>query len=96
MKELVGTFNQKKALVGAFSVIVKTGYGTDGALHSITRDQRIMNPTPTNICTFHANKETSASFTFAETPRENQQQVNNVQRKYFGVDKLFLCICGAN
>ena len=35
MKELVGTFNQeKKALVGAFSVIVKTGYGTDGALHS--------------------------------------------------------------
>ena len=61
-----------------------------------TRDWRIMNPTPTNICTFHANKETTASFTFAETPRENQQQVNNVQRKYLGVDKLFLCICGAN
>ena len=31
---LVGTFNQEKALVGAFSVIVKTGCGTDGALHS--------------------------------------------------------------
>ena len=34
MKALVGTFNQEKALVGAFSVIVKTGCGTDGALHS--------------------------------------------------------------
>ena len=29
-----GAFNQEKALVGAFSVIVKTGCGTDGALHS--------------------------------------------------------------
>ena len=36
MKALVGAFNQKKALVGAFSVIVKTGCGTDGALHSTT------------------------------------------------------------
>ena len=34
MKALVGTFNQEKALVGALSVIVKTGCGTDGALHS--------------------------------------------------------------
>ena len=34
MKELVGTFNQEKALVGALSVIVKTGCGTDRALHS--------------------------------------------------------------
>ena len=32
----MGTFNQEKALVGAFSVIVKTGCGTDGALHSPT------------------------------------------------------------
>ena len=31
---LVVAFNQEKALVGAFSVIVKTGCGTDGALHS--------------------------------------------------------------
>ena len=38
MKALVGPFNQEKALVGAFSVIVKTGCGTDGALHSTTRD----------------------------------------------------------
>ena len=29
MKALVGAFNQEKALVGAFSVIVKTGCGTD-------------------------------------------------------------------
>ena len=34
MKVLVGAFNQEKALVGAISVIVKTGCGTDGALHS--------------------------------------------------------------
>ena len=34
MKVLVGAFNQEKALVGAFSVIVKIGCGTDGALHS--------------------------------------------------------------
>ena len=31
---VVGAFNQEKALEGAFSVIVKTGCGTDGALHS--------------------------------------------------------------
>ena len=28
---VVGGFNQERALVGAFSVIVKTGCGTDGA-----------------------------------------------------------------
>ena len=38
MKALVGAFNQEKALVGAFSVIVKTGCGADGALHSTTMD----------------------------------------------------------
>ena len=38
MKALVGAFNQEKALVGAFSVIVKTGCGTDGALHSTNVD----------------------------------------------------------
>ena len=31
---LVGSFNQEKALVGAFSVIMKTDCETDGALHS--------------------------------------------------------------
>ena len=31
---LVGAFNQEEALGGAFFVIVKTGCGTDGALHS--------------------------------------------------------------
>ena len=38
VKALVGAFNQEKALVGAFSVIVKTGCGTDGALHSTNND----------------------------------------------------------
>ena len=37
MKALVGAFNQEKALVGAFSVIVKTGCGTDGSFYSTTR-----------------------------------------------------------
>ena len=31
MKALVGTFNKEKALVGAFSVIVKTDCETDGS-----------------------------------------------------------------
>ena len=34
VKALVGAFNQEKALVGAFSMIVKTDCETDGALHS--------------------------------------------------------------
>ena len=34
MKALVGAFNQEKALIGAFSVIVKTDCGTDGSLYS--------------------------------------------------------------
>ena len=34
MKALVGAFNQEKALLGAFSVFVKTDCETDGALHS--------------------------------------------------------------
>ena len=34
VKVVVGAFNQEKALVGAFTVIVKTGFETDGALHS--------------------------------------------------------------
>ena len=34
MKALVGAFNQEKALVAAFSMIVKTDCETDEALHS--------------------------------------------------------------
>ena len=34
MKAVVAAFNQEKALVGAFSVIVKTGCGTDGSFYS--------------------------------------------------------------
>ena len=39
MKALVGTFNQEKALVGAFSVIVKTGCVTDGSFYGINKDE---------------------------------------------------------
>ena len=38
MKALIGAFNQEKALVGAFSVIVKTDCRTDGALHTTRTD----------------------------------------------------------
>ena len=34
VKALVGAFNQEKAQVGAFSVIMKTGCGTDGSFYS--------------------------------------------------------------
>ena len=34
MKALEGAFNQEKALVGAFSVIMKTDCGTDGSFYS--------------------------------------------------------------
>ena len=38
MKVLVGAFNQDKALLGAFSVIVKTDCGTDGLFYSTSKD----------------------------------------------------------
>ena len=38
MKALVGSFNQEKALVGTFSVIVKTDCATDESFYSTTRD----------------------------------------------------------
>ena len=38
MKALVGAFKQEKALVGAFSVIVKTGCGTDGSFYNTNQD----------------------------------------------------------
>ena len=38
MRALVGTFNQEKALVGVFSVIVKTGCETDRLLYSTNQD----------------------------------------------------------
>ena len=34
----VGAFNQEKALVGAFSVIVKTDCETDGSFYSTNQD----------------------------------------------------------
>ena len=41
MKALVGAFNQEKALVGAFSVIVKTGFGTNGSFYSTKQDYNL-------------------------------------------------------
>ena len=38
MKAVVAAFNQEKALVGAFSVIVKTSCGTDGSICGTTQD----------------------------------------------------------
>ena len=38
MKAVVAAFNQEKALVGAFSVIVKTGYGSDGSICGTNQD----------------------------------------------------------
>ena len=40
VKALVGGFNQEKPLVRAFSVIVKTGYETDGSFYSTSADWR--------------------------------------------------------
>ena len=37
MKALVGAFNKEKDIVGAFSVIVKTGCGTDGSICGTSR-----------------------------------------------------------
>ena len=42
MKALVGAFNQEKALVGAFSVIVKTDCETDGSFYSTMQDGTMM------------------------------------------------------
>ena len=42
MKALVGAFNQEKALVGAFSVIVKTDCGTDGSFYSTSHMSHVV------------------------------------------------------
>ena len=38
MKVVVAAFNQEKALIGAFSVIVKTGCGPDGSICGTSSD----------------------------------------------------------
>ena len=47
VKALVGTFNQEKALVGAFFVIVKTDCETDGSFYSTNCDHHVVLPLPT-------------------------------------------------
>ena len=46
MKALVGAFNQEKALIGAFSVIVKIDCGTDGSFYSTNQDTTMGGTTP--------------------------------------------------
>ena len=47
MKALVGAFNQEKTLVGAFFVIVKTDYGTDGSFYrTVTSSSKELSPPP--------------------------------------------------
>ena len=41
MKAVVAAFNQEKALVGAFSVIVKTGCGTDGSFYTTKQEEEL-------------------------------------------------------
>ena len=42
MKALVGAFNQEKALVGAFSVIVKTDCETDGSSAALQMSEGLL------------------------------------------------------
>ena len=44
MKALVGALNQEKALVGAFSVIVKTDCEIDGSFYTTTAAACPMSP----------------------------------------------------
>ena len=44
MKVVVAAFNQEKALVGAFSVIVKTDCETDGSFYSTTHSDTQVSP----------------------------------------------------
>ena len=54
MKAVVAVFNQEKALVGAFSVIVKTGCETDGSFHSTNRDiSQIQQQSNNEVCILH-------------------------------------------
>ena len=55
MKVLVGTFNHKKAIVGAFSVIVKT----DGSFAAL---RTILDPDPAAAAEHLVNTERNVSF----------------------------------
>ena len=50
VKALEGAFNQEKALIGGFSVIVKTGCGTDGSFYSTTLQLSIQPRHPASDC----------------------------------------------
>ena len=94
MKALVGTFNQEKALVGAFSVIVKTGCGTDGEIHSTTQDLLLYdsqcwhcspagecNARPNNQCVFSAQASSLQSFRIGKSI--SRTEGTNIIMTYF-------------
>ena len=78
MKALVGAFNQEKALVGAFSVIVKTGCGTDG---SICGTNRIHNTWLQNKNSKYNNAATSATDGTIANVNESNHNTAKVRHK---------------
>ena len=70
VKALVGAFNQEKALVGAFSVIVKTDCETDGSFYSTSQDQD--QPEPEQAISPHLQTVTAANFSIHY--RDSQEQ----------------------
>ena len=61
MKALVGAFNQEKALVGAFSVIVKIGCGTDGSFYSTSPDTCPITDVAAHILTLFLTSQSKTS-----------------------------------
>ena len=56
MKALVGTFNQEKVLVGAISMIVKTGCETDGSSAALVKRLQLVpkhHPRPMMTASMH-------------------------------------------
>ena len=85
VKALVGAFNQENALVGAFSVIVKTDCETDGSFYSTNQDQdtvcrQQMGATPTLRCTGQCGHSLLMSFKSATLVH-----CNKYQQTFFGL-----------
>ena len=79
MKAVVAAFNQEKALVGAFYVIVKTGCETNGALHSTSLVQHCHWSRPskqveiTALNQQHSQQQTSRAFSLLIKPSNEWQ-----------------------
>ena len=85
MKALEGVFNQEKALVGAFPVIVKTGCGTDGALHSTNSDKFVSRP-------YFGDAETSVTVQQGEAAFFNCHVFNLANQTVGGLQSFFYSI----